>query len=400
MDMRAATCTPVDFRANEHFFGRDSGLLCRGLQAAGVDCVCIMPGEPDAGEAADLIRTDSANLTDPQWWEARALDFVVLYAWGDPKYEAIALAIRRAGILLIQNLDTAGVESPYADFRRWWLSHRDLMRGPLPLSRKARLAARLCRDFVPALYEKRRLRMMDQSDLVAAVSPPAAASLAEYARALGAPSVAEKLIVVPHPVPSSMGPSSTDKEAEVLCVGRWLSEDAHQKDPRLTLAVLHDFLSRTRAWRARVVGRGSTALSSFTAGWPEALRNRLSLVDAVPREELRSHYQRARILLCASRYESFHISSAEAVACGCSVVVADHPLLASTTWFVSKASGTLAARRDRSSLVEALTREADEWAAGRRNHAAIGAAWIKELSAAEVGAKILKLVSSRDRLSR
>lgn len=390
--MRGATCTPVDFSANEHFFGRDSGLLCRGLQAAGVDCICVMLGEGSPDEPPDMTRTSSVNLVDPKWWKGQALDFVVLYAWGDPKYEGVALAIRRAGIFLIQNLDTAGVESPYADFHRWWTSYRDLIRGPLPLLQKARLAARLCRDFIPSLYEKRRLRMMDQSDLIAAVSPPAAASLRNFARALGSPSVAEKLIVLPHPVPSLMGPVGPDKETEVLCVGRWLEEDAHQKDPRMMLAVLHDFLSRTPGWRARVVGRGSTALASITAAWPESLQSRISLVDAVPRYELRSYYQRASILLCASRFESFHISSAEAVACGCSIVVADHPLLSSTTWFASRASGTLAKRRDLSSLGEALDQEAAAWAAGLRDPVAISSGWRQELLAPEVGAKIIDLV--------
>lgn len=393
--MRGATCTPVDFAATEHFFGRDSGLLCRGIQAAGVDCNCIMPGRPSPDEAPDMIRTSPVNLVDPEWWKGQALDFVVLYAWGDPKYEEVALAIRRAGIFLIQNLDTAGVESPYADFQRWWTCYRDLIRGPLPLLQKARLAARLCRDFIPALYEKRRLRMMDQSDLIAAVSPQAAASLRSFALALGAPSVAEKLIVIPHPVPSFMGPAGSDKEPEVLCVGRWLPEDTHQKDPKMMLAVLNDFLSRTPAWCARVVGRGSTALAAGTAAWPESVSSRIYFVDAVPREELLSYYQRASILLCASRFESFHISSAEAVACGCSIVVADHPLLSSTTWFTSKASGTLAATRDLSCLGEALAREAAAWTTGSRNPVTISSEWREELLAPAVAAKVIAHVNSK-----
>ena len=161
------------------------------------------------------------------------------------------------------------------------------------------------------------------------------------------------------------------------------------------LAVLNDFLSRTPAWCARVVGRGSTALAAGTAAWPESVSSRIYFVDAVPRGELRSYYQRASILLCASRFESFHISSAEAVACGCSIVVADHPLLSSTTWFTSKASGTLATRRDLSSLGEALAQEAAAWAAGHRDPVAISSGWRKELLAPEVGAKIIDLVKSK-----
>jgi glycosyltransferase involved in cell wall biosynthesis len=328
-----------------------------------------------------MIRADRARLESEDWWRRQELDFVVLYAWGDPKHEAVASAVLRAGIFLIQNLDTAGIESPYSNPRRWWACYREFVRGPLPAPRKIRLFGRFLRDFFPSLYERKRLQMMDQASLIAAVSEPAAHSLRSFAEALGAPSVANKIMVLPHPVPSFMTLSAQDKKAEVICVGRWLEEDCHQKDPQLMLAVLHDFLSAAPLWRAKIVGRGSAALALAMRGWPSGLRSRIDLVEALPRQDLLSIYQSAKILLCPSRFESFHISSAEALCCGCSIVVADHPLLSSTGWFTSRDSGSLARSRRRLDLLAALREESLAWESGCRSAAAISATWSKELHA-------------------
>jgi len=110
--MRIATCTPVDFDADTHFFGRDSGLMCRGFQAAGHDCVVIMPGKPTTNDAPDLVRTTRENLENPAWWKSLEIEAVLLYAWGDPRHLQIAKAIRKAGIFLVQNLDSSGIDSP------------------------------------------------------------------------------------------------------------------------------------------------------------------------------------------------------------------------------------------------------------------------------------------------
>src|SRR5688572_23883490 len=118
--MKVATCTPVDFEADEHFFGRDSGLMCRGFQEIGIECVSVMPGDPRAEDPADLVRADLDELSDPAWWCSQGVELVLLYAWGDPRFVNVAAAIRSAGIRLVQSLDTAGLTTPYGDIREWW----------------------------------------------------------------------------------------------------------------------------------------------------------------------------------------------------------------------------------------------------------------------------------------
>jgi glycosyltransferase involved in cell wall biosynthesis len=390
--MRIATCTPVDFVANAHFFGRDSGLMCRGFQSAGHECQVIMPGTSAPDDAPDLRRARPGELESSEWWRDLTLDLVLLYAWGDPRYRSIAAAIRGAGILLVQNLDSAGIDSPYADFGRWWQSLSAMIAGPQPLAAKLRLMGRGIRDFLPAAYERKRLAMMAESDWIATVSPPAGESIRSYAQALGRPGVAAKVVTVPHPVSPKFTYTGDAKQKRVLCVGRWLPGDHHQKDPATLMRVVCGFLNAHEDWTFEIIGRGAGALAREMGEQPPAIRNRLILTEHLDRNELRDHYLTSRILLCPSRYESFHISSAEALCCGCSVVVAKHPLLASTGWFTTRQSGTLAASRSHSDLLSALRAEADAWESGQRSAIAISAAWSGELQAPSVASHLIQSI--------
>jgi len=386
--LRVATCTPVAFPADEHFYARDSGLLCRGFQAAGAECMVVMPGDSSLSDAPDLVRCRNEDLSDPTWWKSLNLNLVVLYAWGDPVYRPVADAIREAGITLIQGLDTAGLHTPYGNKRDWWRCLISMLAAPQPHTTKIRLLAKAVRDFIPALYERSRLDMMARCDRLAVVSPPAARSITDYVKALGQTDIARKILVLPHPVASSMQPFGV-KTAKVLVVGRWRAGDRAQKDPELTLAVLRNFLETKPEWRAEVVGVGSENLNTLTGSWSEGTRSRLLLTDFLSRDDLLFRYQESRILLCCSRFESFHISSAEALCCGCSIVVADHPLLASTGWFTTRESGAIAGNRDAFSLTEALRGEAAAWLEGRRNSVKISENWIPTLHAKNVALSIL-----------
>lgn len=395
--MKVATCTPIDFKADSHFFGRDSGLLCRGFQAIGIDCISIMPGSATADDAPDLRRASEGDLRDSTWWKALSLDMVVLYAWGDPRFRAIADAIRKADILLIQSLDTAGLATPYGNYTEWWRCSLGMAIIPQPFSQRIRLVAKALRDLVPWFYERKRLKMIDVSDHIAAVSPPAMDSVRDYAAALGFPSIVRKLVVIPHPVPPIMTYDGREKSDTVLIVGRWEDADAGQKDPRMLLAVLTEFLSTHPNWTAEVVGRSSEALSDYCGNWDENSLGRLVFSPALPREALLERYRGSKILLCPSRYESFHICSAEAVCCGCSVVVGKHPLLASTAWFTQENCGTLAGDRTVTSLVAVLNTEVTHWKQGRRRPMQIASLWQNRLHADKVARSVAELIQNNPR---
>jgi glycosyltransferase involved in cell wall biosynthesis len=354
-----------------------------------------MPGTRDEREPDDLIRAHPDQLCDPIWWQALNLDFVVLYAWGDPRYLPIATAIRKSGSTLIQNLDSSGIDTPYADPDRWWISLRDHTKGSLPLTKKLRLYARGVRDLVPAIYERKRLSMLAEADLLACVSPPAMDCMADYVTALGAPQLVGKLRVIPHPAMDEMRYDGEEKKNCVLCVGRWNEVDHHQKDPILTLKILYGFLIQNPDWKAEIIGNGADSLPKLSA-WPNdpLIAGRIHLTGSMPRELLREKYLKSRILLCASRYESFHISSAEALCCGSSVVTANHPLLASTRWFVSCQSGSLANTRSETDLLEAINKEALAWEHSKRNPTLIANSWRALVTGTMIAHSILNHINS------
>jgi glycosyltransferase involved in cell wall biosynthesis len=267
-----------------------------------------------------------------------------------------------------------------------------MLAGPQSATTRIRRAAKACRDLLPVIFENKRLSMIDCSDAVTLVSEPAARSVSEYAKALGYPQIAAKIMVMPHPVSPLMVLGDGEKLRKVLVVGRWLKEDRHQKDPELTMTVLEKFLAACPEWTAEVVGRGSTSLDALTRRWPADTRGRLNLTEAVPREQLINRYQSSRILLCCSRFESFHISSAEALCCGCSIVVADHPLLASTGWFTTRNSGSKAGKRSRADLLNALLAETSAWEQNKRNPQQIANDWGNDLHAHQVAMKLLHML--------
>ena len=71
-----------------------------------------MPGDTQANDEPDLIRTMYANLESALWWREQKIDVLVLYAWGRPKFRKVACAIREAGIFLILNQDNGGYICP------------------------------------------------------------------------------------------------------------------------------------------------------------------------------------------------------------------------------------------------------------------------------------------------
>jgi glycosyltransferase involved in cell wall biosynthesis len=384
--MRLATCTPVDYAADTRFFTRDSGLLCHGFRMAGHDAWVVMPGVSRPGETPGVLRGTTEELESADWWRAQGFELVVLYAWCDPKYRNIAEAVRAAGARLVQNLDTGGMFTPYGGFMEWFRVCSTMGSGPQRVRLKFLAFARAMRDLFPFVYEKKRLAMMDCSDAIAVVSEPAAASLRSYAAALGHPELNRKIMVVPHPVSPKMRPGA-EKSRHVLVVGRWRPADWHQKDPRLTIQVLNAFLADFPSWTAEIVGSGGGDLGK-SAACGEGVNERLMFRDEIPHGEMAARYQKSSIILCCSRYESFHIASAEALCCGCSVVVASHPLLASTAWFTTRDSGTVARDRSPCSLVEALSAEARAWESGSRDATAISARWTPSLGAREIAEAI------------
>jgi glycosyltransferase involved in cell wall biosynthesis len=331
-------------------------------------------------------------LESADWWGSQGAEGVVLYAWGLPRYLPVARAIRRAGCFLVLNQDSSGAVDPGAGWRDWW---RELWLTSGGLRGAARFAARFLYALAGMTCGSRRLRAehLKQGDVIAAVTPAAVERYRRLCRRWGGESLAARVQLVPHPVqPCFRHDPAVDKEHLVVAVGRW--DDRRQKRSDLLAAVIERSLGGGDDLRFEVYGTRGAGLERWHRRLSPACRGRVSMPGPVGRGELLAAMRRARVLLCTSAYESFHIAAAEALCCGCTVVAADEVSLPSFGWFAARGSGHLAVRLSGAALAAALAAELQAWQQGRREAAESGAHWCGLLHAPVVARTLLELRSA------
>jgi len=386
---RWLTATPLNYGGNPQFWERDAGLLCLGLRELGVDARLVLLGEPTEFRDAPLITGRREDFANPAWWSRWGATGVVLNSWAAPRFEPVARAIKAAGLRLVVRLDSSGDKSPRLSFRRHFdffcCYHRE--RGhPLPVA-AALLQSTVC-FAVRAAHDGPMCTHLSHADLVTIESPLARERFTELLRRLGRADLAARLRVVPHPVRDDFQllPGGS-KQPIILAAGRW--ESPFKDAPKL-VRVLGLALARKAGVSAQVFGSGMDRLHRELERLPDAARARVSVRGPVSHLDLVPAMQRAQVILCTSRSESFHIASAEGLCCGAAVVgPAEIP---SMHWFTAEQSGTLAADRSDARLADALGAELAAWREGRRDAARISATWRNRCSARAVAAETLRLL--------
>ncbi|MCW1923552.1 glycosyltransferase [Luteolibacter arcticus] len=388
--MRWFTCTPMDFGGGPDFFARDSGLLCRGFQEAGVESRAIMPGASRPDDEPDLIRTGYADLESPAWWRGHELDGVVLYAWGRAKFRKVAEAIREAGIFLVLNQDSGGLVSPRLDPAAWWREQLVVSGAGRTPGGWWRFSKRAARGLTIglALSDPLRAAHLRAGNVIACVTPVAADHYRHFCRIYGGEDFAARVRVVPHPVNPLFRFDGSPKTRSLAVIGRW--DDATQKRPELMMEAVTNLLDSDFEVTVDIVGHATAELRK----WAEK-RDRVRLHGRIAPEAIAEILSRAQVAWCPSAFESFHIASGEALCCGCSVVAAVSPSLAAFPWFVSEASGTLAATDDLAGHVAAIRSELSAWDHGRRDGAAISGTWQSRLHAPEVARLVISIAGER-----
>lgn len=380
--MRIFTCTPVSFGGGPDFFARDSGLLCKGFQSIGVESFAVMPGEPQAGDREDLIRTDFSNLESAEWWRGHHLDGVVLYAWGSPQFRRVAKAIREAGVFLVLNQDNGGLVSPLAGFRGWWKDQRNLSGGGLEFWKC--VAKGLSHGLL--VTDPLRAAHLKYGDIIACVSPRAAEHYRRLCGIYGGRELVERIRVLPHAVEPIFRYSGGLKMRQVACVGRW--DDRVQKRPRLLMEVVGRLVTLDDSVNVVIAGNPVDELWDWHGGLPLEQKNRVQMKGRVGRDELVEILGASQVFYSPSAFESFGIAAAEALCCGCSVVAADSVSMAAFEWFVSGKSGTLAEADTPEAHVAALLAELECWQRGGRAPDTISDIWCERFHADKVAGKV------------
>ena len=392
--LRWLTCAPRDYCGNDAYFSRDTGLLCRGLQEAGAECRAILAGERRADDASDLIRATASQLADSRWWAQLSADAVVIHTWSCAEHTGILHAIREAGLKLVLIQDGTGVTGPLGTWVDWvresWY-FRNLHGGPSIGT--LWFAARMLHGHTLRLvgFERTRAKQFELADLIVVPCPRALAGYRRLAERLGE-DLPAKLRRLPHPVAGWFRrDEAVAKENLIVAVGRWT--DHWQKRPDLLSRALARCLSQHPDWRVEIFGEAGGGLLSWHKNLDAELRSRISLGGLVPNRQLAKAMIRAKISLCSSAYESFHIASGEALCSGASIVGVDSAMTPSMSWFATAESGSLSEKLGSDDLAKALLREISEWKAGRRDPDAISRSWSERLHAAQVAHALIEMTS-------
>lgn len=368
---RIYTCTPVAFHGNAYFFTRDTGLICRSLQEAGIESRPVMPLPAHADDLpGEVLRVPPARLRSAAWWRSLGLDGVVLYSWGDPRYTAVAAAIKHAGIRLVIHYD-ANCEL-----------HEHLQRPGGTLKR-------LFNRMKDAAVNRLRARHLAYADAITCPPPVAQAFRTDpyYGR-----HIAARCVDMPCPVSGVFRlHENTPRERLMIAVGNW--ENAHAKRPEMLAAALEAYYAATPPRRqccTEIYGTATDFLSTWHASLPTSMQRRITLYGRATPHQLAEAYNRARFIICPSRHESSHIASAEALCCGCSVVCPHRPvLLGIVSWYTTRESGTVAADDTPQGLAEAMAAENAAWDSGLRHPQQISAAWQPCFDQAEILPRLL-----------
>jgi hypothetical protein len=393
--MRVFTCTPVAFGGGADFFARDSGLLCRGLQAIGIESRAVMPGERMPEDEADLIRSDYHNLESADWWCSQELDGVVLYAWGRPRFRKVAAAIRNAGIFLVLNQDNSGLVSPLAGFGDWLRAQWIYGGQGLHAAAWVKSAKRISRGLTAGLFLTDPLRAvhLKQGDVIACVSPVAAEHYRRLCRIYGGGDLARRVEVIPHAVEPMFRYSGRPKRRQIACVGRW--GDEVQKRSRRLMAVLDRLMQSDADVTIVIAGKATDEMKNWHAALDEGRQCRVRLAGMTERQGLAALLDGSQVFYSPSAYESFGIAAAEALCAGCSVVAGRSLTMPSFEWFVAECSGRLAERDDVDGHAAALIAELAAWNAGQRDALRISDIWCERLHADKVAERVVEMIKGR-----
>ena len=377
---------PVPYSEDGGFWERDSGLVVQGFRKLGVDSRFVALGPPTQREDKPLILCTLDQMMDPSWWRQWNLQGVLLHAWALSRYEPIARAIKAAGVTLNLVLDSDGIVNPHIwpwrylqekyyaerDRTKWFPAGWALLKTAVGFSRA---------------HHRRTIQQLEHGDFLTLPSPLAQQRYSRFLMAVGRSDLVRRLRFVPYAVTQDMTYSpSIPKLPLIVAVGRW---ETFQKGAPVLVRVLERVLSERPEYSARIIGDGGECVRRLMQPLDGSCNSRVNVLGRVSHAQLARHYQEARILLCSSCQESFHIASAEALSCGCSVV--GDVRISSMPYFCSASSGTLSCDQSVNNLRDALQAEIDAWRRGERDPIQISRTWTARLHPDRVAEAFLNL---------
>ena len=383
---------PLPYGPDWGFWTRDSGLVVLTLRDMGYDAWLVALGDSTTVTTGHpILPVSPETMKSADWWRAQKPDAVVLNTWSAPRYDAIRTAALAATPRVVERLDTSGARSarlfPGPYFIRYWGDYAERLpaavRWLAPLPAAAHTA--LLYSF-PALMDIPMVTTMNRLPAVIVESPLAAVRIEQTFQRFSGTN--HRVTMIPHPVnEATIHYNRTPKENRIITVGRWATV---QKDFPMLQKVLKAFLLRHPDWQATVVGSGVPACDLVRDAGTEEWRQRITFHEKMTHDQLAIDYNRSKIYLMVSRFESFCIAAGEALCCGCSVVGSD--AVPSSYYFAETESGTVAATRTVKDFQKALDNEVERWKNGGRNPEAIATVSRRRMGSRAVAEATLALL--------
>ena len=336
----------------------------------------------------ELIRAKYSNLESPEWWRQFHLDGVLLYVWCLARYRPIVAAIHKAGIKSVLYQDCSSVVFPWNEWRlgiRMMWRRASLAHPGNPVVAVADFLLQVAKGHATVLHWPARRRLFDAADIVT-FPYPAAHDAWLHVPGLLPHRIRTSSCIIPCPVAPHFSYDGTSKEPMVIAVGRW--NDEEQKRGSLLLRTMEEVWTR-HLIPFHIFGTLSPSFENWVNALSHDHASCVTLHGLVPNAQLVDWYRRAQISLCTSFHESTHISSAEAICCGCSVVAPPLSSVSCCQWYASESSGTIAAKDTPKSFADAVLGELSSWESGHRDPVSISHIWTNRLHATESARRIL-----------
>lgn len=316
-DLKIIAYTPLQGEPGRVFWHRDLGLLTRGFRKLGHEAFLAIHPQPGCGPFPSspspeepVLWISPAEAASPLWWNSQKPDLVILGLWTRPWYNPIRRAALSATSRVVERADSDGMRTASCGWRPYAQRRFDYFRDrttawPIALSVFFSCLYAVASLMATPWMEARLARTLRLLPALTVETPEATRLWKSLARKLGANP--DRIHCVPHPIQTDLfvPDPAVERQNRVIAVGRW---ESYQKNLPLLLQTLVPFLNQHPDWSSLVLGSGLS---------PDSTHSRIRFSPPVSPRALAHHMQSSKIFISSSRYESFGLAAAEAMACGC-----------------------------------------------------------------------------------
>lgn len=384
----------MPFAADDSFFTRDSGLLCRALQNRGIESRVVMPAR-EGSDPNDVIRASPEEFINPAWWRSLGIDAVVFIAWGFKEHTPVIRAARDAGIRTCAIIETNGNPFPYDEIfptlRMFWRKAKFIDGFPKRLVGTAARALIFGIKGISGQYH--RSVQIGVPHIAAFDTPSGMERCLKVARLFPWIDWQTRPLLLGYPIPDFFSPLPADERRNnVVAIARW--DALRHKRPHVLMHMIDRVTASHPTVTFEIFGRLIPAMEQWHAALPAGARERVYLRGIQPSASISEAIGRSQILYCPSASDGIPLAVVEGLCGGCSVAGLKTKDIAGLYWAAEDGDGSFAVDDSTASHAAAVLAELKAWQLGHRDPKAISDKWKQWFSAGIIAKKIINLAGN------